>query len=213
MMHLKNKPGQGESELGTIQLPQVGKTGSASLEQTLWERRSLRQFSSDSISMETASQLLWAAQGINDQRGRRTCPSAGALYPLEVLMACGAVQGLSPGCYRYLPHAHALEEMQRGDLRGSLARASLDQSWMAHAPAILVLSAVYARTTGKYGPRGVRYVHMEVGAAAQNIHLQAEALGVGTVFVGAFSDREVQRILGLPAEEEPLALFPTGAHG
>ena len=92
-------------------------------------------------------------------------------------------------------------------------QAALNQTWMQDAPAIIALTAIYERTTGKYGQRGIQYVHMEVGGAAQNVYLQAESMDLGTVFVGAFQDEEIKKILGLVAEEQPLALLPVGRKG
>jgi SagB-type dehydrogenase family enzyme len=116
----------------------------------------------------------------------------------------------SPGLYRYDADEHQLRPESRGDLRAALAKAALEQYWMAEAPAILVLAAVYERTAQKYGDRAPRYVHMEVGHAAQNVYLQALAIDLGTTLVGAFRDRQVARVLGLPHGTEPLALLPVG---
>jgi SagB-type dehydrogenase family enzyme len=156
------------------------------------------------------SQLLWAAQGVTDADGGRTAPSAGALYPLEISLVAGAVEGLSHGIYRYRPRRHELVRSAEGDRRSVLARAALRQDWMKAAPAILVVAAVYSRTTGKYGERGRKYVHMDVGHAAQNVYLQAAALDLGTTFVGAFHDNQVKQCLELPAAEHPLGLMPVG---
>ena len=93
---------------------------------------------------------------------------------------------------------------------GALARSALGQAWIADAAAVLVITAVYERTRSKYGSRTERYVHMEVGHAAQNVYLQAESLGLGTVMVGAFQDKQVKQLLNLSAREAPLALMPVG---
>jgi len=95
-------------------------------------------------------------------------------------------------------------------LRENLSAAALFQRWIAEAPAVLVLSAEFERTATKYGDRAPRYVHMEVGHAAQNIYLQATARGLGTTFVGAFNDRGVSEALYLPADHVPLGLMPIG---
>ncbi len=120
------------------------------------------------------------------------------------------MDGLSPGVYRYQPRKHELVPVASGDRRKSLARAALSQGWVRRAPATIVLTGVYERTTGKYGQRGRRYVHMEIGHVAQNVYLQAASLGLGTVMVGAFDDAGVQEALDLPIEHEPLALMPVG---
>ncbi len=193
-----------------VELPEPVLRGETSLEETLFERRSVRDYVSHPLTLAEVSQLLWAAQGITDDGGGRTVPSAGALYPLELYVAVGSVEDLSPGVYRYRPEGHTLVELQSGDVRGDLALAALEQEYVAEGAVVLALAAAYQRTTAKYGARGKRYVHMEVGHAAQNVYLQAGALGLGTVMVGAFEDARVHRILGLPADEQPLALMPVG---
>ena len=180
------------------------------LVQTLQQRRSLREFAPKPLSLESISRLLWAAQGITSPRGLRTAPSAGALYPLELHLVAGQVEGLPAGSYRYDPRSHGLQPCVRGDLRLGLARAALNQSWIAQAPAVVVIAAVPKRTTRKYGERGIRYVHIEVGHAGQNLLLQAVALGLGGTVVVAFGDDAVQRLLGLSAGEQPLVIVPVG---
>jgi SagB-type dehydrogenase family enzyme len=122
----------------------------------------------------------------------------------------GEVSDLASGLYRYRIGQHELLELRRKDLRRQLADAALDQPQVGDAAAVIVIAAVLDRTAAKYGDRALRYVHMEVGCVGQNIHLQAAALGLGTVFVGAFRDARVRRLLRLPAEESAQAIFPVG---
>lgn len=192
----------------TISLPAPRQVGPVSVEEALAGRRSVRHYQREPLAMSELAQLLWAAQGITAGWGGRTAPSAGATYPLEVFAVVGAVDGLSPGLYQYQPEGHSLLRRKTGDLRAELARAALGQAWVREAPVVLVLAARYERTTQRYGERGIRYVHIEVGHAGQNLYLQAETLGLGTVAVGAFSDEEVKRLLGI--EEDPLYLMPVG---
>ncbi|MCS7041793.1 MAG: SagB/ThcOx family dehydrogenase [Bryobacteraceae bacterium] len=180
------------------------------MEQALHARRSLRSYSRAALALEEAAQLLWAAQGVTSPSGYRTAPSAGALYPLETLLCAGRIDGLPPGVYRYRPDRHDLIVLAEGDRRAELAAAALSQGWVREAPAVVALAAVYRRVTGRYLQRGVRYAWMEAGHAAQNVLLQAAALGLGGVPVGAFDDRAVARVLRLSSEEEPLYLIPVG---
>ena len=195
---------------GAIKLPQPVRDGETSLEKTLQERRSIRQYKNAPISLSDLSQLLWAAQGISGSGGRRTAPSAGALFPLEIYVIAGKVTGLSAGVYAYNPHKHELSRVAEGDARTELSKAALGQSSIKNAPAVLVLSSVYERTTVKYGERGIRYVHMEAGHAAQNIYLQAAALNLGTVVIGAFDDDGIGKVLHMTGREHPLYLMPVG---
>ncbi|NIM99227.1 MAG: SagB/ThcOx family dehydrogenase [candidate division Zixibacteria bacterium] len=192
----------------TMKLPKPRLKGPTSVEEALLSRRSLRDYGKDSLNVEQISQVLWAAQGITEKWGGRTAPSAGALYPLEIHLLAGEVKGLDPGLYHYNPEDHSISQIKVSDLRKTVTQASLGQDEIQRAPATFIISAVYERTMVKYGERGVRYVHMEVGSVAENIYLQAESLGLGTVFIGAFDDEEVKKALGI--EEEPLAIMPVG---
>ncbi|MBW1784162.1 MAG: SagB/ThcOx family dehydrogenase [Deltaproteobacteria bacterium] len=194
----------------TLQLPGPNVDSGTSIEKSLLERRSIRNYSEKDVTLGELSQLLWAAQGVTSPRGFRTAPSAGALYPLEIAIVAGRVTGLAPGVYRYEPGDHELVKISDQDSRVALWRAGLEQDAIRDAPVVLVCCAVYERTTRKYGERGIRYVHMEAGHAAQNICLQAISLGLGTVVIGAFDDKAVKQAIGLEADEWPLCIIPVG---
>lgn len=182
-----------------------------SVEQALLERRSVRAYKDEPLTLTEVSQLLWAAQGITDPRkGFRTAPSAGALYPLEVYVVINNAEGVAKGVYKYKPHEHELVKVRNGNVRDELVVAALEQTWVGECAIVIVFSAVYERTTQKYGDRGIRYVHMEAGHAAQNVYLQAVSLNLGTVVVGAFKDDEVRKILNMSDEEHPLYIMPVG---
>jgi SagB-type dehydrogenase family enzyme len=179
--------------------------GTVSVEETLAQRRSVREFKPEALSTGQISQLLWAAQGITEKRAQlRTAPSAGATYPLNTYLVT------AQGVFRYDPEKHALRPQREGDVRPALAEAALGQAWVRQAPVAIVFAAIYARTTGRYGERGRQYVQIEVGHAAENVHLQAVALGLGSVPIGAFRDEQVADALGLNPEERPLYLIPVG---
>ena len=187
-----------------IALPSPARSGHLSLEEVLARRRSVREFSDRPLSDQDLSQLLWAAQGVTHPEGLRTAPSAGALYPLELFLVSAT------GFYRYDAQRHELRRRSERDLRPALYRAAQEHA-LREAPAVFVITAIYERTVREYGvARSPRYVHMEAGHAAQNLLLQASALGLGAVPIGAFHDAQVQKVLGLPAEEQPLYLIPTG---
>lgn len=194
----------------SIELPPPRLSGAVSLEEVLAQRRSVRSYAEAPLSLEELGQLLWAGQGVTHRRGLRTAPSAGALYPLELYAVVGSLEGLEAGIYHYRPGGHSLTKVADGDRRRSLARAALHQSWVKEASVVIVFAAVVERTRRKYGRRAERYVHMEVGHAGQNLFLQAEALGLATVVVGAFKDDDVSAVLGLPARTRPLSLMPIG---
>ena len=207
-------PGWSKGQQGKfIQLPKPAFDGAVSVERAIKERRTIRAFHSGPMEMVQLSQLLWAAQGITDERrGFRAAPSAGALYPLDVyaVVGEGGVEGLKAGVYRYYPARHGLEIISTGDRRREVADAALSQMWIATAPVVFVITAEYERITRKYGERGIRYAHIEVGHVGQNIFLQAGALGLRAGIVGAFRDASVAEAIGAPKEYEPLIIMPVG---
>ena len=196
--------GRGDGAAETIRLPPPTLRGERSLEEALARRRSVREFTDERLSDADVGQLLWAAQGITHDRGSRTAPSAGALYPLELYAAT------ADGLFHYEPQAHRLVRRASRDLRPTIAKAALSQDAVRSAPLLVVMTAVYERTAVKYGDRAARYVHMEAGHSAQNVLLQAAALGLGAVPVGAFDDAALARALTLADEERPLYILPVG---
>ncbi len=199
-----------------IYLPPPHPRGKRSLEEALARRRSIRNFTPRSLSLEQFSQILWATQGISEPRWQfRTTPSAGATYPLDVFAVCGrdGVENINEGVYRYNSAEHALSLHLEGDLRQELSQSALNEAFIYQAPLNIVLCAEYRRTTCHYGERGERYVHIEVGHAGQNIYLQAVALGLATVAVGAFRDEEVSKVLCLDKDCQPLYIMPVGWSG
>ena len=202
---------RGDGGAGAIALPLPRYDGPMSLEKALQSRRSIRNYSKAPLTLAEVGQVLWAAQGITDPAtGYRTAPSAGAFHPLEVRLAARRVEGLPPGLYRYVPAGHRLELVRAGDAIPAIGGAAHGQPPFAGAAAVLIISADPARTTVKYGGRTTRYLDLEAGHAAQNAALQATALGLGTVTIGAFDDDALTRAAQLPAKQLPLYLMPMG---
>jgi SagB-type dehydrogenase family enzyme len=204
--------------LRVVKLPEPAKTGSVTVEAALWQRRSVRAFAGEPLTLEAVSQVLWSAYGVTQptpnmpqlRGGFKTAPSAGGCYPLEVYLFAGNVAGLDPGVYRYRCESHELELLAVGDRRAELAEAAFGQNFV-RAPAALVWSAVFERTTRRYGARGrERYVAMDLGHSGENVCLQCVALGLGSVAVGAFNDSAVKRATNMTRAEEPLYIIPFG---
>jgi SagB-type dehydrogenase family enzyme len=187
-----------------LDLPVPRLQGDVSLEQTLARRRSVREFTDQDLTLEQLSQLLWAAQGITNERGFRTAPSAGALYPLELYV----VRDVE--LYHYQPAEHVLARTEAQDARQAVWKAGLEQNALRDAPVVFLICAVYQRTAQKYGQRATQYVHLEAGHAAQNLLLQAVALGLGGVPIGALYEEQLQAALALPEDHEPLYLLAVG---
>lgn len=211
MRRLNNYKGQVIIKKTTIDLPQPRLKSQISIEEALFKRRSVREFKKQPVTLTEISQLLWAAQGITEKtKGLRTAPSAGALYPLEIYLVASYIDWLPAGIYKYQPDGHLLLKIKEGNYQEDLYKTSLKQESVREAPAAFVFSAVYERTTRKYGQRGRRYVEIEVGHAAQNIYLQTVSLNLGAVVIGAFDDEEMKKIIQLPKEEDPLYMLVIG---
>jgi SagB-type dehydrogenase family enzyme len=193
-----------------IKLPAPNFDSNTSIEQALLKRRSVRNYNNEPLKLAEISQLLWAGQGITAAGGYRTAPSAGALYPLELYVVVGNVENIADGIYKYEPNNHELAMIIEGDKRIELCNSALYQESIREAPASIVISAVYERTTWKYGERGIRYVHIEVGHVAQNIYLQAVSLNLGVAVIGAFDDDKVKKVINLSSKEHPLYIMPVG---
>jgi len=208
-----------------IQLPNARYESETSVEKALNMRRSIRTYAEAPLSISDVSQIFWAAQGITKKRekfptkwntkyewqgGYRTAPSAGALYPMELYLIVGNVEGLSKGVYKYIPKNHSLKKVIDGDKRTEIYDVALKQGSIKEGAALIVMAGVYERTSVKYGKRAERYVHMEVGFIGENVYLQGITLGIGTVMIGAFRDEELKKALDLPEDEHPLAIMPLG---
>ena len=205
--------GKAQQTPAEIKLPAPTHTGKVSVEEAIKVRRTIRSFLPKPLTLSQVSQLLWAAQGITGGRDYlRAVPSAGALDPIEMylIVGNGGVDKLDAGIYHYLPKPHSIEVVKKGDNRGQVVEGALGQQWIAAAPIVLIVTADYARTTVKYRDRGIRYVHIEVGHVGQNIFLQAEAIGLGAGIAGAFSDKQIAKVIELPSELTPLLIMPVG---
>ena len=188
-----------------MKLPSPVPKGKMSLEETLALRRSRRRFQSRALSWEQVSQLLWAAQGITDDaNGFRTAPSGGGLLPLEIYFTT------EKGVYHYKPWGHEVERTSKADRRSEISLAALGQLWVREAALDIVIAALYEKSEAVYGERAKRLIDMEAGHVAQNVHLQAVALGLGSVPVGAFNRDEVQRVLEMPERHKPVYIVSVG---
>jgi len=196
-----------------IELPEARSEGQLTVAEAIQRRRSRRRFTDTPLGLEALSQLLWAAQGATGPRGhRRAAPSAGAMYPMELFVAVGegGVDGLQAGVYQYMPDGHALDRTLEADIRAQLVEPCLGQGFVGTAPVDVLMAAVAERIERRYAERAQRYVDMEAGHISQNIYLQAEALGLATVAVGAFHEDEVAAVFRLPRDMTPLYLMPIG---
>jgi len=202
-----------DSEQSPVPIPEPVQIGKMSVEEAIARRRSVRHFSGKPLSLRAISQILWAAQGITEPESEfRSVPSAGALYPLELYLVArkGGVEGLPEGVYHYEPKGNRLTLIKDGDSSSDLEAATWNQGIVKEASATIVITGVFSRTAEKYGRRGSQYVYQESGHAAQSAFLQAVALGIGTVVIGAFSESAVRHAIGAELNERALYLQPLG---
>jgi len=204
-------PSINEQEPGiTFALPAPDTEGGIPLGRALSLRRSIRSYDDEPLTVFELSQILWSGQGVTNERGFRTAPSAGATFPLDLYVVVNNVEGLANGLFQYLHNSHELKMISPTIDVEALSRACLGQRMINDAGAVVVFGAIFERTTRRYGERGVRYVHNEVGHASQNIHLMAASLNLGTVVIGAFRDEDVERLLDLGENVRVLYLMPVG---
>ncbi len=195
----------GDTAMIEEQLPLPLTTGRMSLEKTIARRRSERKFSPRPLTREHIAQLCWAGQGITaPQQGLRSAPSAGALYPIELYAATEAKVG------HFQPNNMVIKQHVIGDIRPRLRQLAVNQTIITQAPVTFIIAAAVARTARKYGNRAERYCFMEAGHVAQNMLLQATALHLGAVPIGAFADRKVAALLKLPKGQRVLYLVTVG---
>ncbi len=194
----------------TIKLPEIVFSNDSSIENIILNRRSIRTYSPKTVKIDDVSKLLWAGQGITSSDGLRAAPSAGALYPIELYLVSYNIEKLEKGVYKYIPQTHSLKLVKIENIKEPLSAAALSQECVKNSMGIIVITAVFERTTRKYGERGRNYVYFEAGCVAENIHLMAENLKIGTVVVGAFYEEKVKAIIGMEKDEIPIALLPFG---
>lgn len=188
-----------------IELPLPKQVETMSVDEAIRRRRSIRAFSSKSLTLEQLAYLLWASAGIQrkeDGYEFRTAPSAGALYPIETYLITNNVNGLEKALYHYLIKSHMLEELELGEFSITMANAALGQEMFLSSAATFVWTAIFDRSKWKYRQRAYRYVYLDAGHIAQNLVLAATSIGLGTCQVGAFYDEEVNRIIGIDGKEE-----------
>lgn len=200
-----------------IKLPLPAFKGKVSVEAAMFAKKTVRNFKKTPLTLPQVSQMLWAANGSLPADAisgatAKVIPSAGGLYPLEAFLVAGknTVTGVPEGVYRYVPQTNSLKTVTKGDNRALLAYAALSQSWLANAPALIVIGGVFDRTMAKYGGRGLQYVFMEAGSSCQNVYLQAEAIGLHVGTVGAFDEKKMGEVLKLPKGVTPLLIVAVG---
>nr|AUN35735.1 hypothetical protein [uncultured bacterium] len=196
-----------EGVVGEVPLPRPQKSALTDL---LSRRRSYRDFAPVEMPLAHASELLAAGYGavapprMGNQTPflRRTVPSAGGLFPLELYLFTQRVEGLDDGLYHYDVVAHSLQQLRSENLFATLEPMFYTYPFMKNANVVIALAAVFLRTQTKYGPRGYRYILLEAGHVAQNICLRGMELGLESLCMGGFVDSDLNDLLKLKPKEE-----------
>jgi len=195
---------QGKSGGETFKLPPPRHDSEVSIEKALLERRSIRSYQEEPLTLKDLSQILWAAQGITEpKRGLRAAPSPRAAYLLEVYVLPGDVTNLPMGLYRYQPEGHELIKIADGDKKAELFKAA-GQAPIKNAPVALVIAGLSEKT------QNPAWMYLEAGHAAENVYLQSVSLKLGTVAMGGFKEDEVRKVLNLSEKERVLYIMPIG---
>ena len=195
-----------------IELPAFEPARAMSLDQTLRQRKSIRDFQTGPISKGQLAYLLWASTGIQRiENGYefRTAPSAGALYPIETYVIANNVKSLEPGAYHYAIRSHQLELLEQRDLSRQIAAVALGQEMCTAAAAVFIWTAVFERCKWKYGQRAYRYIYLDAGHIAENLALAAVSLNLGTCEIGALYDDHVNAIIGIDGTKESTICMAT----
>lgn len=177
------------------------------LREAIEARTSVREYARRPLTLAELSYLLWCTQGVKRVEGGyvtlRTVPSAGARHALETYLLVNNVEGLSPGLYRFLAIEHKLVEVNlQADIANEIAEACWGQSFVKTSAVTFIWVAVAYRMTWRYGQRGYRYLHLDAGHVCQNLYLAAQSVGGGVCAVAAFSDEDMNRLLGVDGEEQ-----------
>ena len=198
-----------------IKLPEPRTDGGIAVEKALKERRSIRSFGKEGLTLDEVSQLLWAAQGVTDDKGHRTAPSAMARYPLQVYLLAGNVTGLPSGVYHYSPQGHSLTVMMQGNIDEYYNATAGFEAWIKTAPAIFVITGAIDSMNQMQGIQMPsqdlsRWVYVEAGAAAENLLLEVVSLDLASTYTAGFNANKTEELLGLPNGEVPIGVLPVG---
>jgi SagB-type dehydrogenase family enzyme len=179
--------------------------GGTSLWEAIAQRRSIREFSNQTLTFSELSKLIWATQGITSRAWGyefRASPSAGALYPIETYLVVNRVEEIPSGLYHYNVKEAQLLLLKEGHFGHELCQAGLGQEMLEEAACVFVWTALVERSKWKYRERAYRYIYMDAGHIGQTLYLAATALNLGCCTVGAFFDAEVDRVLGIDGKKE-----------
>ncbi len=199
-------PGDGKKVID-LPSPESIRLDDMTLREAIENRTSVRNYSSQPLSIEELSYLLWCTQGVRDVVRNvatfRTVPSAGARHALETYILANNIEGLEKGLYRFLPIEHKLVEIDtESGVADNIKRACLDQVFVKTSAVTFIWTAVPYRMAWRYGQRGYRYLHLDAGHVCQNLYLSAEPIGCGVCAIAAFIDEEINPVMGLDGEDE-----------
>jgi len=188
-----------------VDLPVPDLEGGLPTARAIASRRSTRDYVPTPMTADELSRLLFLTSGIAaDKYGnaRRTAPSSGALYPIEIYAVVHRVDGIDPGVYHYAYREHALERVRVGDFRAKVVEQAIAQEFLGECGVVLFLTMIMQRMRPKYQDRSYRYGLLEAGHLGENAYLAATSMGLGACGVGAFMDDAINEMLGVDGVEE-----------
>lgn len=173
-------------------------------------RESQRIFSDNSVSFLEFSKILGSCRIVDQKRKpeRRTYPSGGARFPVELYTICYNIEHLSNGAYHYNMKDNSLELLLKKDLNNR--RRELISPYLENPVATIIFTSVIARSEVKYGLRSYPYSLIEAGHMGQNILLAATEIGIGSCPVSGFLDDSIKNILDLTVDEIPIYSISIG---
>jgi SagB-type dehydrogenase family enzyme len=196
-----------DARLVDLPSPQEVSLPSIDLRAVIEQRRSLRKYGQQPLSLAELSFLLWASQGVKTVTPRpatlRNVPSAGSRHAFETFLLVNRVEDLTPGLYRYAALEHKLMEVDlSGDVAERCVLACADQHMVARAAVSFFWVAIVERMVWRYVERGYRYLHLDAGHVCQNLYLAAEVIGCGACAMAAFDDDLLNKVVGADGETQ-----------
>ncbi|MFX1505062.1 MAG: SagB/ThcOx family dehydrogenase [Promethearchaeota archaeon] len=196
-----------------ISLPPPDLAGHLPLNSAIHQSKTTKDLRDYPLEIKEISQILWALQGITHGINKRTVPSAGATYPLEIYLLHNRTTPFKKGCFHYVPQGHQLIQLSSSYNESQFLSSFLgeDRDAVSNVSTVFLIFADYSRTTYRYGDRGVQYVHLEVGHAIQNFLLQLTSLNFNSRIISDINSVKLQECINTTLD--PMVVLPVGIDG
>jgi len=214
---LAQKPYPKDQQVKDLVPPDQIKLGQVPFLNVLNSRKSRRKFNEDPLSLEELSFLLWCTQGVKKQTKFymfRTVPSAGARHPFETYLYINHVEGLEPGLYRYLAVEHKLLFLKTiDDAVNTFTTLAYGQKFSGNCAVLFMWAAIPYRMEYGYTNCSHKLIAIDLGLVTENLYLACEAANLGTVAIGAYEQKKLDKLLDLDGTDEFIVLIaPVGKY-